>query len=660
MRGERVKHSIAKKVTRRVFLLLLIAAAALFLGAFHTVYRIVTNENQRYAKAILGIYGDLLVDESIQKQIPVDAEHTENIIRFGEYLCEWYSVDYAYVYIPDVEAGKLTYLAASFHDARVPNAPEDNMAGRTVECSFTPEELAVWRGEALFGQVVTDNEFGHEISTVMRITDAYDNHAIAGIDIAFANVRNEIIRNFVFLALVIAAVAAGVYYAVYRIVRKKVSEPAQMLSRTMQEYIKGGKRSEARLPVAGEDEFSMMAGAFNQMTDDIGSYLESISVLSREQANRQTELEIAARIQRGFLSKPLLEREDCRLRGRMTPARDVGGDLYDYLPLDEHRVLLVVADVSGKGISAAILMAMTLTLFRQYAKMGLPPDEILRRTNDSFSEKNTELLFVTAFVGIYDSDTMRLTYANAGHNLPYIVGKELRKLDGARGLLLGLYPGEDYTCASTALAPGETLLLYTDGVTEAVNTARQFFGEARLEAALRDFRSNGADDPVRFISDAVAAFSEGAEQHDDITLLALTAKRSVSMELDFDIREFSKIKAQILALPIPRSRQLNICLAAEERFANLCSYAFRDGAPAGEKIGFSMTAEDRIELRFTDGGTQYDPLKNVISAEDYDIDTQIGGLGKLIGISLSDRVEYEYRDGKNILTMIFDDQEEQA
>ena len=647
-----MKHSIARKVTRRVSLLLLAAAVILFIGAFQIVYSIVTKENRRYATAILGVYVDLLADESAQKGIPVDLEHTDSLLRYGEYLCDWYSIDYTYVFIPDTDAGTVTYLGVAFQDSRVPNAPDDNMIGRTVEHELRPDELAVWNGELFSTQYTVDNDYGYEVSTVMRLSDAFGNQALAGIDMSYYNVLNKIITNFAFLALMIAAVVVGVYIAVYRIVRKKVSQPAQLLSRHMQDFITDGKRSNEKLAVADDgSEYSMIAAAFNSMTDDIDRYVEDINALTRDQAHQQAELDIASRIQQGFLPPALLTAPHYEIRGIMTPAREVGGDLYDYVALDDSRILVVIADVSGKGMSAAMFMSVTLTLIRQFAKMGLAPNEILQRTNDSLSENNGEMLFVTAFVGIYDSQTCTLTYSNAGHNQPYIVGSKLRKLEGGAGTLLGLFEGETYPQDTVPLDAGETLFLYTDGVSEAINAERQFFGTERLEEALRRFRSSHAENAVSYISDTVSAFSGDAERHDDITMLTLTAKQTTALSLAVDIREMEKIKAAILSLRLSRSLQLNLCLSAEECFVNICSYAFEGRDSSNERILFNLSVSDRVRMRFEDSGIPYDPLEQVILPEDYDMETQIGGLGKLISFSIADDAHYEYRDGKNVLTL---------
>lgn len=158
-------------------------------------------------------------------------------------------------------------------------------------------------------------------------------------------------------------------------------------------------------------------------------------------------------------------------------------------------------------------------------------------------------------------------------------------------------------------------------------------------------------DYVAAMARSVRAFTEGAEQHDDITMLAFTTKETRSLELAPDAREFAKIRDVILSSPLTRALQLDLCVAAEECFVNICSYAFEGRDPAGETVRFDLEVSDRVVMRFTDGGMAYDPRENVISAEDYDMETQIGGLGKLIAFTVADEVDYEYTDRKNILTI---------
>lgn len=646
-----MRHSVARKVTRRVSLLLLAAMIILFIGAFHLVSNVISGANEKYELTILGIYTDLLVEESEMQGIPIDAEHTDSVIRYGEYICDWYGVDYVYIYVPDVENDTVTYIAAAYTDGMVDEAPDDNMIGRTAEHKLTSEELAVWNGEQYVGHITSNNGYGHEVSTILRIEDSFGNRAIAGVDIAYSDIIRQVVTAFSILALIIIAVLLGIYFAVYLIIRKRVSRPAQLISGSMVDFITDGKRSGVKLDDSGSDEFSMIAGAFNSMTDNIDSYLENISDLTRRQEHQKTELDIASRIQRGFLPKEQLNGYGYEVRAKMLPANDVGGDLYDFIPLDSHRIFTVIADVSGKGISAAMFMSVTLTLIRQYARMELSPGEVLRRVNAILSEKNAALMFATAFVGIYDSDTRRFTYANAGHNLPYVVGDRLSVLDGASGTPLGLFEDGDYPETTVQLGFNDTLFLYTDGVDEAVNTERCFYGTERLESELISCGRRHDADIIARVEDSVRTFSGDVEQHDDITMLTLSVKNAGVLLLDADIKELTRIKAAILALSMPRTELLKLCLAAEECFVNICSYGFADGVPKDEKVCFSLKVSDKIEMKFEDEGQPFNPLKQVISPEDYDMDTQIGGLGRLISFSIADDVSYEYRDGKNILTL---------
>lgn len=642
-----MKNSIARTVTRQVSLLLVAAMLVLFVGAYHLVSKVVYQENEKYSLAVLGIYTDLLVEESSEKHIPIDAEHSDKVIRYGETLCDWYAVDYVYLYTINEEAGTVTYIAASAVDGKVENPPTDHLVGYTVKWDLHPEELAVWRGEKFVGHITANNSFGYEVSTLLRIEDDFGNRMIAGVDVAHRDIQQKILSEFALLAAIITMVLLGINGAVYLIIRKRVSRPAQRISKSMTDFITDGERSKEKLTINSDDEFAMIAAAFNSMSDDISTYLDDIRTLGREQERQRTELDIAGRIQKGFLPKEYLCTDRYEIRAIMMPAKNVGGDLYDYLPLDDRRVLVVIADVSGKGITAAMFMSVTLMLIRQYAKIGLSPAEILRRTNDTLSENNAELLFATAFLGIYDSTEQTFTYANAGHNLPYLVGRTLHALDGAKSTPLGLFEDAEYSQETAPLRVGETIFLYTDGVSEAINESRRFYGLERLEAVLR----SRCAEPVQAVLDDVRAFAGEAEPHDDLTMLVLTPCDVRTLLLDVDVREMTKIKEAILALPLARPLLLNLCLAAEECFVNICSYAFPDGVPEGEKVHFTLSLSDRVTMRFSDGGQPYDPTEHVEAPENYDPDTQLGGLGKFLTVSVIDDVQYEYRDQKNILTL---------
>ncbi len=648
----RSKNTITRKITHHVSVMLVLAMALLYVGAFIIVNRIVYADNRKLGRAMVSVFADLVLTDANADHVPLSVNESKRIKKYGDYICKWYDMDYAYFYIPDVKNNTVQYIGVS-RNADQEKTNKYGSSNRVFHYKLSSEESAVWNGEKTFGYLTTNTRFGHEYSTVLRATDSYGNPVMVGVDTSIYKIQKRIIGFFAIIAVIIALIIVGIDIGIYFIIKRRVVRPAQTISKSMTDFITDGKHSTVLLPENDTNEFSMIADAYNSMARDIDDYLKDIQTLSREQERQNAELEIAAGIQRGFLPKERLVSDLFDLHTYMKPAKNIGGDLYDYLQLDEHRMLLVIADVSGKGISAAIYMAVLLMQIRQFAKMNLTTAEILEKTNDALSENNALMLFATVFIGIYNTETKHLSYANAGHNPPYIVGKTLRILDENCGTLLGLFPGEHYTESRIRLFVGDTLFCYTDGVNEAVNVNRKFYGIERLEDHLHSFITEHPADLITSVRESVEEFADNAEQHDDITMLTMSVKESRHLSLDFDRREMERIKEAILSLPLQREIQLNLCLIAEEYFINICSYAFEDGAPPEEKIDFEVAVSDRITMKFTDGGMPFDPVSCVedFSVDDYDIDTQIGGLGTFIARSVLDDAQYVYKDGKNILIL---------
>lgn len=256
--------------------------------------------------------------------------------------------------------------------------------------------------------------------------------------------------------------------------------------------------------------------------------IEHARLAELEQAEklRAQEMQHAAMIQRSILPSnfpPFPERREFQLHAHMTPARGVGGDLFDFFLLDENHLAFAVGDVSGKGVPAALFMAVARTLLRATAPHRHSPSECLTYMNASLNAENTSGMFVTFFYGVLDTRTGELQFANAGHNPPYIFAPDgtYRPLEGKGGPMLGLFPGLTYETSTTKFAPGEGILVYTDGVTEAKDTAEEFFEEARLEEYLRGHGSEPAEQLVNGLHQKVQEFALGAPQADDITALAL-------------------------------------------------------------------------------------------------------------------------------------------
>ncbi len=240
----------------------------------------------------------------------------------------------------------------------------------------------------------------------------------------------------------------------------------------------------------------------------------------------QRDLDIASEIQLSSLPSrfpAFPERRDFDLHARMLPAREVGGDFYDFFLIDEHRLGFVLGDVSDKGIGAAMFMAVTRTMLRATALRDLPAHVCVRHVNRVLYPESLRRMFVTLVYGILDTRTGQVDYCNAGHHPPYLIRQtgEVTALERTGGLGLCLMPDFDYQSKNVKLHLGDSLLLFTDGVTEAVDSQRDQFTEERLAEHLRRLNGHTPEAMVREVLHAVETFAEGTPQPDDITLLAL-------------------------------------------------------------------------------------------------------------------------------------------
>jgi sigma-B regulation protein RsbU (phosphoserine phosphatase) len=240
----------------------------------------------------------------------------------------------------------------------------------------------------------------------------------------------------------------------------------------------------------------------------------------------QQELDIANIIQTSILHKTFPafpERNDFEIYAKMLTAKEVGGDLYDFFLIDKYRLGIVIGDVSGKGIAAALLMAVCKTLLKATSFKGMPADGILSEVNNIIVDESPPNMFVTVFFGVLDTRSGAFEYSNGGHNPPYLISAEgkVKQLDNIGGLMIGAFKDVPFESNVVMVKSGETLVFYTDGVTEAFNKDNEEFQESRLEKVLEGKNSLNVNDLVQNVFENVQSFSQGVEQSDDITCLAL-------------------------------------------------------------------------------------------------------------------------------------------
>ena len=280
----------------------------------------------------------------------------------------------------------------------------------------------------------------------------------------------------------------------------------------------------------GATTLSMMALAFQNMSTRV--QFQNYQLREALKAKNafialQRELDIAARVQLSLCPREKLPSESFEYAGAMKPAKEVGGDFFDFFRLDPHRVGVVIADVSGKGVPASLFMVMTRTLIRSMAIQIDSPGQLLETINDFLEQNNDEQLFVTVFYGVVDERTGRFTYANGGHNPPIFADKvNVRPLEMTGGVALGMFGSLQYSEADVELAPGTRLVLTTDGVTEAFNDQSEEFGEGRLMEAVQALPEQKPEDDVSSIITAVETFAGDEPQFDDITCVVLCCREN--------------------------------------------------------------------------------------------------------------------------------------
>ena len=328
--------------------------------------------------------------------------------------------------------------------------------------------------------------------------------------------------------MVILIGLAGVFLLTIMVmlIARRITRPLGDLSATTVEIARGNL--DAKLPdIQRGDEIGTLARSFEEMRLALKDYIKNLTETTAAKERIESELKIARNIQMSFLPKafpPLPGKNRMEISARLEPAREIGGDLYDYSLIDDDHLFFAVGDVSDKGIPAALFMAVTKTLLKGNAETGTGPSGILDRCNLELCGENDSMMFVTVFCGVLDLRTGRLKYSNAGHEPPIIVRRDAQPefLPLPEGFLLGVVEESSYQTMEIELEPGDKLIVYTDGVTEAVNAAGELYSHANLMATVRSCSSLSAEGIATEILGSVKLFSLGIPQADDITILALS------------------------------------------------------------------------------------------------------------------------------------------
>ena len=386
--------------------------------------------------------------------------------------------------------------------------------------------------------------------------------------------------------------------------------------------------------------------------------------LMNKNLSTEAELNVAQNIQMGILSKDFPDNESYGVYADMTTATEVGGDFYDYFLVDETHLAIVIGDVSGHGMPAAMFMTLAKTLIKVYAQAHYFSDKVFEHTNRYLQQSNPEKFFVTSWLGIIDLTTGVLSFSNAGHNYPVIIRKDGKTefLNEKPNFVLGRKRLVRYMENRTKLNPGDKLVLYTDGVTEAQTADEKFFGDDRLLEVIGANKEQNQKDLVISVRKAVDEFENGEAHHDDVTILALSYKDHLQVTPP-DSKTFFLTKETFDSVTdyiCERCSEAGcgeqdvskVSIATSEILANIESYAYENG---GELEILTKCRDRRMTIVFKDNGKAFNPL--LVQEPDITLplsERTPGGLGIFIVKKLMSDTSYAYIGGHNVLTLEMD------
>ena len=417
------------------------------------------------------------------------------------------------------------------------------------------------------------------------------------------------------------------------------------------------KGEDIQIKIDKPEEFAQLASTYDKMTKDIKN-------ITQERAKINSELSIAKSIQTSTLPNvfpPFPDKKDFDIFASMEPAKEVGGDFYDFFFINESEFMFLIADVSGKGIPAALFMMTVKTLINNISQINYTPEQLIDSINKKICETNKEGFFVTMLTCIVNVNTGKMIVINCGHNPPLIKRKneKYEYMNLMSNVPLGIFEDSKFELYETVLNPGDLLYTYTDGVTEAVNSDNEMFGETRLINCLNNIDENIPINITQKIKTSIKEYTENAVQSDDITMLIFKyiGKPEVNIFKNTATLENYKLfyswlhdSCKDMNINSDLAKKLDMC--AEEIFANITFYAYpeNDGI-----IEATLKKEDsNIILEFTDSGVEYNPLQK----PDPDInlppeERPLGGLGIFMIKKMANNIFYKREQNKNILTLVF-------
>ena len=466
-----------------------------------------------------------------------DAEYYD--IRYTFMTAGIYQDEFRDFYLVVPTEDDLIYISEIYHN--LPEGMEDlskDQADFLEHKEYRPGEKEIMMDLIKRGRGEPDRELfmglrelaGEKLATALVPIRAMDNEvqALVGVDLSVAAVWESLMNMYIMLAITIVAITCVGMIIHYRNLDRTLIQPITTLKNGTDELVNKLDSEEAFVSgIHTGDELEALAHSIEEMDRSLKHYVRENTAITAERERLNTELELAGSIQMDMLPcdfPPFPERSEFDLYASMNPAKEVGGDFYDFFLVDEDHLALVIADVSGKGIPGALFMMMVKIMVQNCVLAGLSPKQVMEQVNEQIAENNSESMFVTIWLGILDIPSGKLTAVNAGHEYPIFKkpGGCYELIKDKHGMAVGTMEGIRYREYEMQFEPGSSLFVYSDGLPEANNRAEELFGIARTLAALNENPDLPPEETLCAVERAVDTFVGDAPQFDDLTMLCFT------------------------------------------------------------------------------------------------------------------------------------------
>jgi len=502
--------------------------------------------------------------------------------------------------------------------------------------------------ETKFIEIKSDDS--GEVETIGYMFVAYETSKVAS-DYA-PILRNEI------LILLGSGLAVIILYAVlsyFMFVRNinKLNKAALDVS----SQLKANKPLKTIDPnIKSHDEIKTLVDSFIYMQDQIVNYVDIIKKDAKDKEKINAELEIASKIQLEALPKAKFDDAQTSIRTFIKPAKEVGGDFYDYFYLDDHRLAVLISDVSGKGIPASLFMMKGKELIKSAVQSYKDLVDAINSVNNMLTKNNNELLFITSFIGVIDFEKNEITYINAGHEKPYIVSNnKVIKLEGESNVVLGVEEDYKFKKESHKFNKGDYLLMFTDGLNESINKDEEEFGYQRIEETIKDTSNLALEEVINKLNDNLNSFTGNKEQFDDITMVLIKNKEA-KLDLHYEKKDYEIINDIIDKFNdsfsyLDENKRASVGIVIDELVNNLVSYEKRDDLIIDIHFEYN---KDELKLVISSNGDEYDPFKNHKEKflDEFHSEIAPGGFGLIIVKDLAKSHKYLYKDGHSIIELI--------